>query len=225
MGRFTVIIRSQQLAVGHRQYRLSRHGGGIHIIGQELELAVQPLLLFHTVEVINGKRHFLITLALPEVALIRRIIIPVLYHLPHKLHCRIVFLLVALAFRLHHHFIQCISGGGKRHFYTLPACRMNQPGVFIIAHGRDYQPCFRAIGLEGKYPLVISHPPLCGSFQIDRGIWQRLPCQRIRDNTLHYILRPHRKCNYLQQQKYPNKQPHTLPIYHSVRKGTEENFP
>ena len=47
---------------------------------------------------------------------------------------------------------------------------------------------------------------------------------RICDNTLHYILRPHRKCNYLQQQKYPNKQPHTLPIYHSVRKGTEENF-
>ena len=85
---------------------------------------------------------------------------------------------------------------------------MNRPGVFIIAHGRDYQPCFRAIGLEGNTPCHQSSP-LCGSFQIDRGIWQRLPCQRIRDNTLHYILRPHRKCNYLQQQKYPNK--HLIP--------------
>ena len=224
MGRLTVIIRGQQLTVGHRQYGFSGNGGGIYIIGQELKLAVQPLLLLHAIEVVDGKCHFFITLALPEVALIRRIIVLMLYHLPHKLHSRVILLFVAFALRLHQHLVQRVSGRSERNFYTLPACRMNQPGVFIVSHSRDYQPCFRAIGFERKYSPVISHSPLCGSFQIDRGIRQRFPRQRISDNTLHHILRPQGNRNYLHQQKYPNKQPHTLPIYHSVRKGTEENF-
>ena len=78
--------------------------------------------------------------------------------------------------------------------------------------------------MDNKFIVNIGRQLGSGGREIGEKLAARLPCQRIRDNTLHYILRPHRKCNYLQQQKYPNKQPHTLPIYHSVRKGTEENF-
>ena len=163
MGRFTVIIRSQQLAVGHSQYRFTRNSGSVHVVGQELELAIQPFLLLQAIEIINGKRHFLITFPLPKITFIRRIIIPMFYHFPHELHCRIILLPVTLALGLNHHLVQRISSRSKRNHYTSSACRMNQPGVFLIAHSRNHQPGLRTIGFKRKNTLVIGHSSLCGS--------------------------------------------------------------
>ena len=173
-GRFAVIVRSQQLTVGDGKHGLSRNGGSIHIVRQELEFTIKPLLLLYAVEVVNGKGHLLITIPLPEVQLFGRIVIPMFYHLSHKFHGGIIFFLISLPFGLYHHFIQGIRYRRKGDGKTDTLCRMNKTGVFIISNGRNNQHGLGAVGLERKLSFVIGHTSFGSTFQIHRCIWERL---------------------------------------------------
>ena len=118
-------------------------------------------------EVIDGKSHFFVAITFPKVAFVGRVVIPMLYHLAYKLHCGIILFLIPFTFRLHHHLIQCISGWRKGNIELRRLCRMNQPDIFIISHGRNDQRGLRAIGLEGKTAVIVRHPSLRSSFQIN----------------------------------------------------------
>ena len=103
-GRFPVIVRSEQFAGGDGENRLSGDGRGVYVFGEEIKFAVEPFLLFLFVEVIQREGGFLVTLALPEIFFVRRIVVAAFNHPADKLYGGIVFFTVVLAFGFHYDF-------------------------------------------------------------------------------------------------------------------------
>ena len=201
---FAVVHILQRLLYGDIQYRLTRNIRGIHIVLQEIELLVQPLLLLLLVKVIQGKRHLLILLV-PVVVFVSGIILLFgINHLLYKGHGRIALLNITLLAGFDNHLIEGIGSRRHRNLQVVFASRFQGNQLLVVPQIRKYKHSGTRRACQSKVTIGIGGGSLVSTLKQHRNEGKSLARNRIEHHPLHRSLShpPCRNQLHQKQQRY-----------------------